>query len=95
MIYLLQEVREMTVVMTAKNQVTIPKKITNALGLGKGSMFEVEVSKEGIELIPLETKEREFTDEEYAKLEILAAREKGKEKPVTKKFIANLKKRKV
>lgn len=85
----------MTVVMTAKNQVTIPKKITNALGLGKGSMFEVEVSKEGIELIPLETKGREFTDEEYAKLEILAAREKGKEKPVTKKFIANLKKRKV
>ena len=85
----------MTVVMTAKNQVTIHKKITNALGLGKGSMFEVEVSKEGIELIPLETKEREFTDEEYAKLEILAAREKGKEKPVTKKFIANLKKGKV
>jgi len=82
----------MTVVMTAKNQVTIPKKITNALGLGKGSMFEVEVSKEGIELIPLETKEREFTDEEYAKLEALATREKGKEKPVTKKLIANLKK---
>lgn len=85
----------MTVVMTAKNQVTIPKKITNALGLGKGSMFEVEVSKEGIELIPLETKEREFTDEEYAKLETLVAREKGKEKPVTKKLIANLKKGKV
>jgi len=85
----------MTVVMTAKNQVTIPKKITNALGLGKGSMFEIEISKEGIELIPLETKEREFTDEEYAKLKILAAREKGKKKPVTKKFIANLKKGKV
>lgn len=82
----------MTVVMTAKNQVTIPKKITNALGLRKGSMFEVEVSKEGIELIPLETKEREFTDEEYAKLEALAAKEKGKEKRVTKKFIDNLKK---
>lgn len=85
----------MTVVMTAKNQVTIPKKITNALGLGKGSMFEVEVSKEGIELIPLETKERKFTDEEYAKLEVLAAREKGKEKPVTKKLIDNLKKGKI
>lgn len=85
----------MTVVMTAKNQVTIPKKITNALGLGKGSMFEVEVSKEGIELIPLETKEREFTDEEYAKLEALAAKEKGKEKRVTKKFIDKLKKGKI
>ena len=82
----------MTVVMTAKNQITIPKKITNALGLGKGSMFEVEVSKEGIELIPLETKERHFTDEEYAKLDTLAAREKGKEKRVTRKFIDSLKK---
>jgi len=46
----------MAVVMTAKNQITIPKKITNALGLGKGSMFEVGVSKEGIKLIPLEIK---------------------------------------
>jgi AbrB family looped-hinge helix DNA binding protein len=85
----------MTVVMTAKNQVTIPKKITNALGLGRGSMFEVEVTKEGIELIPLETKERHFTDEEYAKLDTLAAREKGKEKRVTKKFIDRLKKGKI
>ncbi|MFH1458677.1 MAG: AbrB/MazE/SpoVT family DNA-binding domain-containing protein [Candidatus Omnitrophota bacterium] len=85
----------MTVVMTAKNQITIPKKITNALGLGKGSMFEVEVSKDGIELIPLETKEREFTNEEYAKLEALAAKEKGKEKHVTRKLIDNLKKGKV
>jgi len=85
----------MTITMTAKNQITIPKKITNALGLGKGSMFEVEVSKEGIELIPLETKEREFTAEEYAKLETLAAKEKGKEKRVTKKFIDNLKKGKI
>ncbi len=82
----------MTVVMTAKNQVTIPKKIAAVLGLRKGAMFEVEVSKYGIELIPLETKEREFTDEEYVKLEALAAREKGKVRPVTKRLIANLKK---
>jgi len=82
----------MTITMTAKNQITIPKKITNALGLGKGSMFEVEVSRDGIELIPLETKERQFTDEEYLKLETLAAKEKGKEKRVTKRFIDNLKK---
>ncbi|MCM8814298.1 MAG: AbrB/MazE/SpoVT family DNA-binding domain-containing protein [Candidatus Omnitrophica bacterium] len=81
----------MTIVMTAKNQVTIPKKITSALGLGKGSLFEVEVCKNRIELIPLQTKEREFTDKEYAKLEALASREKGKEKPVTGKLIANLK----
>jgi len=77
--------------MTSKNQITIPKKVTTALGLRSGAMFEVEFSKGGIELIPLETKERHFTDEEYAKLEALAAREKGKEKRVTKKLINNLK----
>lgn len=85
----------MTITMTAKNQITIPKKITNALGLGKGSMFQVEISRDGIELIPLETKERQFTDEEYVKLETLAAKEKKKEKHVTKRFIDNLKKGKV
>ncbi|MDO8749228.1 MAG: AbrB/MazE/SpoVT family DNA-binding domain-containing protein [Candidatus Omnitrophota bacterium] len=82
----------MTITMTAKNQITIPKKITNVLGLGKGSMFEVEFSKKRIELIPLETKERHFTDEEYAKLDTLSSREKGREKRATKRFIANLKK---
>lgn len=82
----------MTVTMTAKNQITIPKKITNALGLCKGSMFEVEIIKKGIELVPLESKEREFTDAEYAKLEILSAREKGKEKRLTRRFVDNLKK---
>ena len=85
----------MTITMTAKNQITIPKKITNALGLGKGSMFEVEVSRDRIGLIPLETKEKQFTDEEYVKLETLAVKEKGKEKYVTKRFIDNLKKRKI
>lgn len=82
----------MTVTMTAKNQITMPKKITNALGLGRGSMFEVEVSKDGIEFIPLETKEREFTNEEYARLETLADQEKGEEKRITRKFVNDLKK---
>ncbi|MDP2928846.1 MAG: AbrB/MazE/SpoVT family DNA-binding domain-containing protein [Candidatus Omnitrophota bacterium] len=84
----------MTITMTAKNQITIPKKISNALGLRSGSMFEVGFSKDGIELIPLETKERHFTDEEYAKLETLAIKENGKEKRATKKFIDNLKREK-
>ena len=74
----------MTITMTAKHQITIPKKITNALGLKKGSMFDIEVSKNGIELIPLEIKERVFTEAEYVKLEALALREKGKEKRATK-----------
>lgn len=82
----------MTIIMTAKHQITIPKKITDVLGLKKGSMFNVMVSKDKIELIPLEIKEKEFTEEEYKKLEDLAAKEKGKEKRVTKKLIEGLKK---
>jgi len=82
----------MTIIMTAKNQITIPKKITDVLGLSKGTMFNVEISKNCIELIPLETKEKEFTDEEYRKLSALSAKENGKEKKVTKKFIEKLKK---
>ena len=82
----------MTITMTAKHQVTIPKKITDVLALKKGSMFNIVVSKNRIELIPLEIKEKVFTEGEYHKLEALAAREKGKEKRVTKRFIDNLKK---
>jgi len=82
----------MTITMTAKNQITIPKKVASALGLGSGSMFEVGFSNNRIELIPLEIKEKHFTNEEYAKLEILSVKENGKEKRATKKFIDSLKK---
>jgi len=58
----------MTAKMTAKNQITIPKKITEALDLKKGSMFEVVVSKNNIELIPLETKEKVFRKDIYKRL---------------------------
>ncbi|NOX96677.1 MAG: AbrB/MazE/SpoVT family DNA-binding domain-containing protein [Nitrospirae bacterium] len=81
----------MTVKMTAKHQITIPKKVADVLGLGKGSMFEIMVSKNRIELIPLETVEKVFTEEEYKKLETLSRKEKGKEKRVTRKFVENLK----
>jgi len=77
--------------MTAKHQVTIPKKIADVLRLKKGAMFNVAVSKNRIELIPLETKEKVFTDEEYRKLDMLSSSEKGMELRVTKNFIANLK----
>jgi AbrB family looped-hinge helix DNA binding protein len=89
-----EEVRKMTITMTAKHQVTIPKKITDVLMLGKGTMFNIVVSRDRIELIPLETKEKIFSDEEYKKLELLSIKEKGAEKQVAKKFIDNLKKRK-
>ena len=78
--------------MTAKHQITIPKKITDVLRLEKGTMFNIVVSRDRIELIPLETKEKVFSDEEYKKLEMLSIKEKGAEKQVTKKFIDNLKK---
>ncbi|MBU3911531.1 MAG: AbrB/MazE/SpoVT family DNA-binding domain-containing protein [Candidatus Omnitrophica bacterium] len=81
----------MTVTMTAKNQITIPKKITDVLRLRKGAMFEVEVANDKIELIPLEVKRVEFSDDIYEKLEVLSKKEKGKEKRVTKKFTDSLK----
>jgi len=78
--------------MTAKHQITIPKKITDALGLEKGAMFKVAVSNDKIELIPLEIQEKVFSGEQYKKLESLSMKEKGEEKRVTKKFIDKLKK---
>ena len=82
----------MAVIMTAKHQITIPKKVTDVLGLRKGSMFDITVSKNRIELIPLETVEKVFTEEEYKKIETLSMKEKGKEKRVTRRFVENLKK---
>ena len=81
----------MTVVMTAKHQITIPKKIADALGLDKGTMFNIERKKNRIELIPLELQEKVFTDAEYKKLDLLVSKQKGKEKKVTKKYIQSLK----
>jgi len=81
----------MTITMTAKHQVTIPKKIADVLSLKKGTMFDVIVHRNRIELIPLETVEKTFTDKEYEQLDALAAAERGQEKPVTKAFLRALK----
>jgi len=80
----------MTITMTTKNQITIPKKITNALGLEEGDMFKIMVSKNRIELVPLEVKEKVFTKKEYEKLDIICKKERGKETRVTKEFIEKL-----
>jgi len=82
----------MTITMSAKHQITIPKKIAAILGLKQGSMFDVAVRDNRIELVPLETVVKEFSDEVYGKLEELSHKEQGKEKRVTKKFIASLRK---
>jgi AbrB family looped-hinge helix DNA binding protein len=81
----------MTVIMTTKNQVTIPKKIVDALDLDKGAMFDVKVVGNKIELIPLEVVERVFSDEEYKKLDALVQKQKEKAKKVTSKFIDSIK----
>lgn len=80
----------MTITMKVRNQITIPKKITSILGLKEGSMFNIGVSGNRIELVPLEVTEKVFTKEEYAKLEQLAQKERGKEKKVTKGYIKKL-----
>jgi AbrB family looped-hinge helix DNA binding protein len=82
----------MTVLMTAKSQITIPKQIAKALGLGKGSLFNVEVSHNRIELIPLEVREKAFTEDEYKKIDAICIKERGQEVKVSKKMIAGLKK---
>ena len=81
----------MTITMTSKNQVTLPKKIVDALRLHQGSLFDVKVNRDRIELVPLDIQEREFTDEEYEKLEKLYQREKGSAKKITKKYIESIK----
>lgn len=81
----------MTITMTAKHQVTIPKAVADRLGLKKGMLFDVSVHRNRIELIPLETVERVFTAEGYQKLEVLAARERGRERRVTPALIRTLK----
>jgi AbrB family looped-hinge helix DNA binding protein len=81
----------MTITMTAKHQVTIPRKIAAILSLKKGTMFDVIVHRNRIELIPLETVEKTFTEKEYEQLDTLAAAERGQEKPVTKAFLRALK----
>ena len=78
----------MTVIMSEKHQVTIPKKIASILNLKKGSLFNVEVRGNRIELIPLEVREKALTADEYRKLDLLVAKEKGKTKPVTKEKLA-------
>ena len=81
----------MTITMTSKNQVTIPKRIVDTLRLRKGSLFDVKINHHRIELVPLEVSDRELTDREYEKLEKLYQKEKSSAKKVTKKFINSIK----
>lgn len=81
----------MTITMTSKNQITLPKGIVDTLHLRKGSLFDIKVNHNRIELVPLDVQERQFSDEEYEKLERLYQKEKSSAKKVTKKYIESIK----
>ena len=81
----------MTITMTTKNQITLPKKIVDTLHLRKGSLFNVRVTQNRIELVPLEVTEKSFNDEDFKRLDKLVKEEKKKgTKKITPEFIKNI-----
>ena len=80
----------MTITMTSKNQITLPKKIVDALRLHQGSLFDVKVQSNRIELVPLEVSEKEFTAEDYKRLDRLVKKERKGAKKITQDYINNI-----
>ena len=85
----------MTIAMSEKHQVTIPSKIARVLDLKRGSLFDVELNGNRIELIPLEVKEKRFSRVEYRKLDKLLAQEKQTREKVTAALINKVRKEKI
>ncbi len=84
----------MTITMTTKNQITLPKKIVDTLHLREGSLFDIKVSRHRIELIPLEVAKKVFSEEDFKRLDKLVKEEKKKgAKKVTSEFINNMTKK--
>ena len=81
----------MTITMTSKNQITLPKKIVDTLNLHKGSLFDIRIEQDKIELFPLEVTEKTFSKEDFKRLEKLVKEEKKKGiKKMTPEFIKNI-----
>ena len=81
----------MTITMTSKNQITLPKRIVDTLRLNKGSLFNVKLNRNRIELVPLEVTEKTFTEEDFKKLDQLVKEEKRKgSKKVNREFIDSI-----
>ncbi len=81
----------MTITLANRNQITLPKPIVDALRLHKGSLFDIRLNKNRIELIPLKTSELKLTDEDYRRLDKLVKEEKKKGvRKVTPEFIKNI-----
>ena len=85
----------MTITMTSKNQITIPKKIVDRFNLKRGTIFDIKIDANRIELIPMELVEKSYTEDEYKKLEELYQQEKATAKPMGKGLIGKLKKGKI
>ena len=82
----------MTITMTSKNQVTIPKKIVDRFHLKRGSIFDINIEANRIELIPMELVEKSYTEEEYKKLEEFTNRKSQPLNQWSKDLIRKLKK---
>lgn len=80
----------MTITLTSKNQITIPKKLINEMHLAEGALFDIHIKGNRLELVPLETVEKIFSDEEYARLESVYQKEKNTAKKVTARDIERL-----
>lgn len=80
----------MTITLTSKNQITIPKKLITEMHLAEGALFDIQLKGNRLELIPLETVEKVFSDEEYIRLENTYQKEKNSAKKVTAKDIDKL-----
>ena len=80
----------MTITMTSKNQITLPKRIVDALRLHRGSLFDVKVQSNRIELVPLEVSAKEFTMEDYKRLDKLVKKERKSAKKITQDYINNI-----
>jgi len=81
----------MTITMTSKNQITLPKKVVDTLRLHKGSLFDVRVARDHIELVTLEETEKSFSEDDFKRLDALVKNEKKKgAKKVTTDFVNNI-----
>jgi AbrB family looped-hinge helix DNA binding protein len=82
----------MTITMSSKNQVTIPKKIVDRFHLTRGAIFDIKIDMNKIELIPMELIEKSYTEDEYKKFEEIYQQEKHAAKLMNKDLIKKLKK---
>lgn len=81
----------MTITMTSKNQVTIPKKIVDRFHLKRGTIFDIKIEANRIELIPMDLVEKSYSEDEYKNLEELYQQEKSTAKSMGKGLIRKLK----